>query len=172
MELIDTCLSNTGTIETGGPLAKPPVLGLAPVQDRFDPIAMSTQNARINGGRQFEDCLGVCRFCTSDFSLTLECLNAVTGWDVTIPEAMDVGRRAINYLRMYNFRNGLTKDMEAPSVRYGSTPIDGPAAGIGIMEHWDAVRRNYYEQMGWDGQTGRPLPKTLEKLGLAHLIGG
>jgi aldehyde:ferredoxin oxidoreductase len=71
MELIDTCLSNTGTIETGGPLAKPPVLGLAPVQNRFDPTAMSTQNAKLNGGRQFEDCLGVCRFCTSDFSLTL-----------------------------------------------------------------------------------------------------
>jgi len=29
-ELIDTCLSNTGTIETGGPLAKPGVLGLTP----------------------------------------------------------------------------------------------------------------------------------------------
>lgn len=170
MELIDTCLSNTGTIETGGALAKPPVLGLTPVQNRFDPIAMSTQNAKLNGGRQFEDCLGVCRFCTSDFSLTLECLNAVTGWDFTIPEAMDVGRRTINLLRMFNFRHGLKKEMEAPSVRYGSTPVDGPAKGIGIMEHWDSIRRNYYEQMGWDTETGKPLPETLEKLGLGHLV--
>jgi aldehyde:ferredoxin oxidoreductase len=172
MELIDTCLSNTGTIETGGPLAKPPVLGLAPVQNRFDPAAMSTQNAKLNGGRQFEDCLGVCRFCTSDFNLTLECLNVITGWDFTIPEAMDVGCRTINLLRMFNFRHGLTKEMEAPSVRYGSTPIDGPAKDIGIMEHWDSIRRNYYEQMGWDGVTGRPLPETLERLGLAELIRG
>jgi aldehyde:ferredoxin oxidoreductase len=170
MELIDTCLSNTGTIETGGPLAKPAVLGLMPVKDRFDPLEMSTQNAKLNGGRQFEDCLGVCRFCTSDFNLTLECLNAVTGWDFTIPEAMDVGRRAINQLRVFNFRNGLTKEIEAPSVRYGSTPVDGPVKGIGIMPHWDSIRRNYYEQMGWNPETGKPSPETLERLGLGHLV--
>jgi aldehyde:ferredoxin oxidoreductase len=168
-ELMDTCLSNTGTIETGGPLAKPPVLGLTPVQNRFDPIGVSTQNAKVNGGRQFEDCLGVCRFCTSDFGLTLECLNAITGWDFAIPEAMDVGCRTINLLRMFNFRHGLTKELETPSVRYGSTPVDGPAKGIGIMEHWDDVRRNYYEHMGWDGETGKPLPETLARLGLSHL---
>jgi aldehyde:ferredoxin oxidoreductase len=130
---------------------------------------VSTQNAKVNGGRQFEDCLGVCRFCTSDFGLTLECLNAITGWDFAIPEAMDVGCRTINLLRMFNFRHGLTKELETPSVRYGSTPVDGPAKGIGIMEHWDDVRRNYYEHMGWDGETGKPLPETLARLGLSHL---
>jgi len=170
MEMIDTCLSNTGTIETGGNLATPANLGLEPVKDLFDPIAMSTQNANLNGGRQFEDCLGVCRLCTPSFTLTLECLNAITGWDVTIPEAMDVGRRAINILRMFNFRNGLTKDLEAPSTRYGSTPVDGPAKGISIRPHWDAIRRNYYEKMGWDGESGKPLPETLKRLGLEELI--
>jgi aldehyde:ferredoxin oxidoreductase len=170
MELIDTCVSNTGTIETGGPLAKPAVLGLSPVKDRFDPLEMSTQNAKLNGGRQFEDCLGVCRFCTSDFNLTLECLNAITGWDFAIPEAMDVGRRAINQLRVFNFRHGLTKEMEAPSVRYGSTPVDGPVKGIGIMSHWESIRRNYYREMGWDPETGKPLPETLKRLGLADLV--
>ena len=169
-ELIDTCLSNTGTIETGGSLAKPHVLGLAPVQNRFDPLEVSTQNAQLNGGRQFEDCLGVCRFCTSDFNLTLECLNAITGWDFTIPEAMNVGRRTINQLRVFNFRHGLTKEIEAPSSRYGSTPVDGPAKGIAIMPHWESIRRNYYQQMGWDPETGRPLPETLEQLGLGHLV--
>lgn len=170
MELIDTCLSNTGTIETGGNLATPPNLGLEPVKNRFDPIAMSTQNANLNGGRQFEDCLVVCRLCTPSFALTLECLNAVTGWDFTIPEAMDVGRRAINQLRAFNFRHGLTKEMEGPSTRYGSTPIDGPAQGIAIKPHWEEIRRNYYEKMGWDTETGKPLPETLKKLGLENLI--
>jgi aldehyde:ferredoxin oxidoreductase len=50
MELIDTCLSNTGTIETGGPLAKPDVLGVTPPKDRFDPIGMAKQNAQLNWG--------------------------------------------------------------------------------------------------------------------------
>jgi aldehyde:ferredoxin oxidoreductase len=29
---------------------------------------------------------------------------------------------------------------------------------------------NYYTLMGWDPKTGKPLPKTLEKLGLEELI--
>ena len=170
MELIDTCLSNTGTIETGGPLAKPAVLGITPPKDRFDPIGNSRQNAQLNGGRQFEDCLGTCRFLTTDFQLTVDCLNAVTGWEFTISDAMEAGRRAINRLRVFNFRHGLTKEMEAPSFRYSSTPVDGPAKGIGIAEHWEMIRSNYYREMGWDPETGKPLPDTLKKLGLKDLI--
>jgi aldehyde:ferredoxin oxidoreductase len=170
MELIDTCLSNTGTIETGGPLAKPDVLGVTPPKDRFDPIGMAKQNAQLNGGRQFEDCLGTCRFLTTDFQLTVDCLNAVTGWEFTISDAMEAGLRAINQLRLFNFRHGLTKEMEAPSVRYSSTPVDGPAKGMGIADHWDMIRRHYYKQMGWDPETGKPLPDTLDRLGLGGLI--
>jgi aldehyde:ferredoxin oxidoreductase len=171
MELIDTCLSNTGTIETGGPLAKPAVLGLMPVKDRFDPLEMSTQNAKLNGGRQFEDCLGVCRFCTSDFNLTLECLNAITGWDFTIPRhGCGLGVRSINFVFQFS-RHGLTKEIEAPSVRYGSTPVDGPAKRIGIMPYLDSIRRTITSR--WlNPETGKPWPETLERLGLSYLAQG
>ena len=107
MEFIDTCLSNTSTVETGGNLFTPPNLGLTPVKDRFDPIAMSTQNAKLNGGRNFEDSLGVCRLCTPSLTLTLECLNAITGWDYTPADAVDTGLRIVNLMRMFNFRHGL-----------------------------------------------------------------
>jgi aldehyde:ferredoxin oxidoreductase len=169
-EMIDTCLSNTGTVESTGGFAQADQLGLPPLQNRFDPLEVSTQNARLNGRRQFEDSLGVCRFCMHDFKLTLDCLNAVTGWEFTIPEAMDVGRRIINQLRVFNLRHGLTKEIEAPSFRYGSTPTDGAAKGNCVQPHWEALRRNYYQQMGWDPETGRPLPETLKRLGLAGLV--
>jgi aldehyde:ferredoxin oxidoreductase len=107
---------------------------------------------------------------TTDFQLTVDCLNAVTGWEFTISDAMEAGLRAINQLRLFNFRHGLTKEMEAPSVRYSSTPVDGPAKGMGIADHWDMIRRNYYKEMGWDPETGKPLPGTLSKLGLGDLI--
>jgi aldehyde:ferredoxin oxidoreductase len=171
MEFIDTCLSNTGTIETGGNLFTHANLGLMPVKDRFDPIAMSTQNAKLNGGRNFEDSLGVCRLCTPSLALTLECLNAVTGWDYTTADAVETGLRIVNLMRMFNFRHGLSKQIEGPSERYSSTPIDGPAQGKAIGIHWDTIRDNYYQQMGWDVATGKPLPETLEKLGLGDLVG-
>jgi aldehyde:ferredoxin oxidoreductase len=38
------------------------------------------------------------------------------------------------------------------------------------MPHWESIRRNYYQQMGWDAETGKPLLKTLERLGLAQIF--
>ena len=169
-ELIDTCLSNTGTIECGPHFPFADVLGVPPIKDPFDAMEISTANAKVNGVRQFEDSLCVCFFCIESFQLLIDTLNATTGLDFDIPEAMKVGRRIINQLRVFNFRHGLTKDIEMPSLRYGSSPIDGPAKGKYIMPSWEALRRNYYQQMGWDTETGKPLSETLERLGLAHLI--
>ena len=59
---------------------------------------------------------------------------------------------------------------ERPSTRYGSIPAGGPAQGKSIMEKWDTMVKNYHELMGWDTETGKPLPETLEKLGLEHVI--
>jgi aldehyde:ferredoxin oxidoreductase len=171
-ELIDTCLSNTGTIEVTGGAPKPEELGLEPVKDPSDPVEVSGMNAKLNGKGQFLDSLPLCRFCMMDFKSPIEALNIITGWDMDIPEAIDAGRRIVNQFRAFNFRHGLTKEMEAPSVRYGSTPTDGPAEGKAILPQWDALRRNYYEQMGWDPETGKPLPETLKNLGLDDLIPG
>lgn len=58
----------------------------------------------------------------------------------------------------------------APSTRYGSAPIDGPFQGISVEPVWKAMVGRYYELMGWDVKTGKPLPETLERLGLEHVI--
>jgi aldehyde:ferredoxin oxidoreductase len=140
------------------------------VKDPFNPEEVSTLNAKLNGRRQFDDSLCVCRFCMEGFQNEIDVLNAATGWNFTISEAMEVGRRIVNQLRVFNFRHGLTKEVEAPSVRYGSTPVDGPVKGISIMPHWDFIRHNYYQHMGWDPETGKPLPGTLRSLGLEKCI--
>ena len=83
--------------------------------------------------------------------------------------AMVVGRRAVNLARVFNIRHGISTELDAPSVRYGSTPLDGIAAGRGIMPHFDNMLRNYYNLMGWD-ESGKPLPETLKSLGLEDII--
>jgi aldehyde:ferredoxin oxidoreductase len=171
-ELIDTCLSNTGTIEVTGGAPKPDELGLTPVKDPSNPIEVSIMNAKLNGKGQFLDSLPLCRFCMPDFKSPIEALNIITGWSFDIPEAMDAGRRVVNQFRAFNFRHGLTKEMEAPSVRYGSTPADGPAQGRSISAQWESLRSSYYREMGWDAETGKPLPETLTSLGLEDLIPG
>jgi aldehyde:ferredoxin oxidoreductase len=87
-----------------------------------------------------------------------------------LEDAFTIGCRVINQLRVFNFSHGMKKEDETPSTRYGSRPVDGPAEGKDIMEKWDSMIENYYTHMGWDAQTGKPLPETLERLGLTELI--
>jgi aldehyde:ferredoxin oxidoreductase len=169
-EMLDTCTSNTSTIEVGPGIAVIKELGQTPLKDPFDAMEVSTMNAKVNGRRILEDSLVLCILCNHDFQMEVDALNAVTGWDFDVKEALEVGRRAVNLLRVFNFRHGLTKEIETPSVRYGSTPVDGPHRGKSIMPNWESMRSNYYHNMGWDPETGKPLPKTLEKLGLERLI--
>ncbi len=39
------------------------------------------------------------------------------------------------------------------------------------MPHQDFILQNYYQHMGWDPQTGKPLPETLWGLGFEKCIG-
>ena len=170
LELFDTCVSNTGTLEAHS-AAPYQLLGLARPADMFDPETISTVDAKIKGAMIFEDSLVTCRFNTNtNLDLICQAINAATGWDMNIQEAMTIGRRAVNLARAFNLRHGIAAELDAPSMRYGSTPLDGIAAGRGILPHWEKMLHNYYKLMGWDQKTGKPLPETLANLGLDSVI--
>jgi aldehyde:ferredoxin oxidoreductase len=117
--------------------------------------------------------LGICRLIThTDLKLLTQALSAVTGWDFSMEEAMEVGRRIVNLLRVFNLMHGHTVEMDTPSPRYASAPVDGPklTQGKTIMSHWNELRSSYYELMGWDKETGKPLPNTLRRFGLDFAI--
>jgi len=172
-ELFDTSTSNTGTMETGVMNLMPPdslqAIGVDGAPDMFSGEEVSTFNAKTKGAMLFEDSLGVCRFNTrTDIPYLVKAVNAATGWDMDVDEAMNVGRRAVNLLRAFNIRHGISTDLDAPSKRYGSAPIDGPAAGVSIRTGWDKMLVNYYQLLGWD-KKGVPKRETLEALGIGHV---
>lgn len=169
-EMLDTCVSNTGTIEATGGYMDFSLLGLPPRKNMFDATETAFYNAKMNGFRQFQDSLGCCRFCIDHPPLMVDALNAVTGWRWSFDDAMAMGRRVVHQLRAFNFRCGITAEPERPSRRYGSVPIDGPAKGAHFTEDWAGVLATYYEGMGWDRTTGRPLPETLRALQQEELI--
>ncbi len=164
-EGFDVITSNTSTLESrGGGRGLPPA-------DLYEPDMIASIIASGKGRFAFVDSLGICSMAThTDLETIAEAVSAATGWDFTADEAEAVGLRAVNLMRAYNFRCGHTRELEAPSPRSGSTPVNGPAEGKSIIPVLDQMLDLYYEQMGWDKETGKPLPDTLKKLGLEHII--
>jgi aldehyde:ferredoxin oxidoreductase len=174
-QLFDTCVSDTGTIEAGpAPELQPAELadlGLSPLIPPFSWEEAATSVARLKGIQLFEDSMGTCRFTTLMGMKNLaKLVKAATGWQFTMDEAMEVGLRIANLLRVFNIRHGISGDLDAPSLRYGSTPLDGLAVGKSIMPFWEQMLRRHHKLLGWDETTGKPLPDTLKRLGLEHTI--
>ena len=164
-EMFDTCVSNTGTIETHMSAMSPGAQGPG------DPIKVSTEVATTKGLMEFEDSVGTCRFNTRmNATLIAEAVSAATGWDYTAEEGKRLGLRSVNLMRAFNIRAGIGGDLDRPSRRYGSTPMDGAYVGVSIMPHWDAMLSNYYRLMGWDPDTGVPSKETLRELSLDYVI--
>ena len=118
----------------------------------------------------FIDCLGICMYVSGvQLKTVAETLSAVTGWDFTWREAVDVGERVMNLMRAYNIRHGQTREHDSIPPRLAEAPTGGPAQGISVAPAWDQMLDHYYELMGWD-KAGRPLPETLKRLGLESVI--
>lgn len=169
-EMLEGCVASAGTIETGPPV-HPEEHGLPVSHNPFDAKEVGYMTGAMQGRRHFEDSLGTCMFTTRTYlSLVCNALNSVTGWDYTKEEAMMFGKRCSALLRLFNLRSGIGMDVERPSERYWSTPVDGPAAGQSAKENWEALTGTYYETVGWDKETGKPLPEMMRSLGLEYLI--
>jgi aldehyde:ferredoxin oxidoreductase len=169
-ELFDTCMTNTSTLESTWGGVQPELVDMEPPSNGFSHEQVSSFNAKYNGIRQFDDCVGTCRLVARAPKMLLACFNAVTGWNWTLADAFTLGQRIVNLLRVFNLRHGLDIRDECPSARYGSIPVDGPNQGVNIMEKWGWMVKNYYTLMGWDPDTGVPLPDTLKKLDLPEVL--
>ena len=167
-EILDEATSVTGFSQTSTTHFEE--LGLAPF-DAFSPEQLPAAMAAMRGKGPLTDSLVVCIFTTGMVIKPLvDILNATTGWDLTLKEALDVGVRGITLLRAFELRSGVTPDGEMPSGRLLAAPTDGPAKGKTIKPYWNQMMDNYYRHMGWDRKTGRPLPDTLRGLGLGHVV--
>ncbi len=119
------------------------------------------------------DTLDLCQFvwgpawCLFGPAETVEMVKAVTGWDVTLDELMDVGRRRLNLLRTFNARAGFTrKEDKLPAKFFKPLAGSGPTAGVAVNEaDFTAALNQYYQLNGWTSD-GIPTPHSLKQLKL------
>jgi len=170
-ELLDTCVSNTATLEMPALVKDPGLWNVPQPYDPLNPEHVAANVANSKGCQTISDCAVMCWFIgVNDTESQTKALNAVTGWNYTIEDIIKLGKRVVNVMRIYNVKAGITPDMEKPSPRYISTPVDGPCEGKSVADDWEFMVNRYYELMGWDRKTGMPLPETIKLLELEDIV--
>ena len=100
-------------------------------------------------------------------------IKAATGWsDFSLEEVMAVGERRLNMLRVFNAREGITREADKlPKKFYKALAGTGPTAQVALTpEEMSAAQDTYYELSGWDKATGNPTLATLQRLDLAWAL--
>ena len=95
-------------------------------------------------------------------------VTAVTGWDITFDELLDVGERRLNMMRAFNALEGIGRDCDQLPEKFYQQPLDGgPTEGWKLdKSEFEEALTEYYRQCGWDINTGTPARETLARLGL------
>jgi aldehyde:ferredoxin oxidoreductase len=130
--------------------------------------------ARMNRIEQNRYCLQdsmiFCSFSRfgMDDGQRLRFTNAVTGWNISDEEAVTIADRIYTLERLFNVREGFSRQDDCLPWRSLNEPLpDGPARGNTVP--LERMLTEYYQERGWNDETGIPEKNTIERLGLADL---
>lgn len=127
--------------------------------------------------RQACGVMGGCWFALNDkppdgVQSMIDSLNATTGWNVSIDEAIDVGHRSIILQSLFGSQRGWVADHDWQDVgpRFLEPIPDGKYKGFTIARWLPGLVYEYYQLSGRHEKTGRPYIDTLQRLGLEEFI--
>lgn len=150
-------------------------LGEATANRGADHLQGTTREEQFSAALVDSLCLcfyhAVFRRCYEHVNLYSKILNLITGWRTSPDELMKVGERVWNLERCFNVREGLTRADDTLPYRlfYEEVP-SGPTKGSKIdREEFERWLDRYYEERGWDKQTGIPTSEKLRELGLEEV---
>jgi aldehyde:ferredoxin oxidoreductase len=138
--------------------------------DPFDEVVNAQVYARCSDADRLWTSAGLCIFALYPETMPLaEAIAALTGWDFTLEEGLNAGRRIQTLRQAFNLREGLnTSEWKLPK-RLIVPQSEGPNKDRKL--DLVAMKRLGYQAMGWDPETGKPLDETLQKLGLKEVVG-
>jgi aldehyde:ferredoxin oxidoreductase len=119
-----------------------------------------------------EKVIGFCFFGPAPRSLidpedVLASINAATGWNITMEEALKMGERATNMARVFNIREGFSRKDDTLPERLFQGLQNGPLEGKSIpRDEFTQALTVLYGMKGWDLDTGKPSRERLETLSL------
>jgi aldehyde:ferredoxin oxidoreductase len=150
------------------------VLGLI---EPLDPLDLDAKKVRAFFETQkvwsFYNSVGMCDFVGAPLNVMeltplVDYVNSVTGWNMSLYEAMKVGERNNTLARVFNNREGFGPGDDVLPDRLHEGIANGALKGSKVdRDQFLAARRTYYEMAGWDAN-GRPTATKLAELGIAE----
>ncbi len=163
---------NRGACHETGNMLGPEVLAIPRLIDRFATQGKAGIVSFHQDSAAVIDSLVYCKFASlavgeEFFARTL---SAVTGEQFTADDLMMVGERVWTLERLYNLREGFTKEDDTLPDRLLNEPVpDGPSEGVTVK--LAPMLEEYYAFRGWD-ENGIPKPEKLRELSLDFTIEG
>jgi len=161
--------SNRGGCHLRAYIIGPELLGVPTLFDRFQTYNKPDLVIRTQNINAMLDSIIICKFTafaiSEDFYSRI--LTAVTGVNFTSDDLMVIGERIWNLERMFNIREGFSRDDDTLPKRFLTEPLK-KGGSKGIIVKLDEMLSEYYLSRGWN-QKGIPLNDTLERLGLKEL---
>jgi aldehyde:ferredoxin oxidoreductase len=161
--------SNRGGCHMRGNMLGPEVLGLPKLIDRFQVQGKSSFVILHQNASAAIDSLVLCKFTNLGVAdeYFARVLSAVTGVHYATGDMIRVGERVWNLERLYNLREGFTRqDDTLPPRLLNEAPADGPSRGWVVQ--LEPMLKEYYRGRGWD-ENGVPRPQKLAELELGDL---
>jgi aldehyde:ferredoxin oxidoreductase len=119
-----------------------------------------------------EKAIGYCFFGPAPRSFILfdevvESVNAATGWNLTLEDLLEIGERATNMARVFNAREGFSREDDTLPERLFGPLENGALEGESFpRDEFESALSTLYDLKGWDLETGRPTRERLEALSI------
>ncbi len=111
--------------------------------------------------------LVMCIFANVPPSDTSKLIQFATGHEFTLNDLLLLGERSWNLKRMINHRLSPAGIEDTMPERFNIPLADGGAAGC--VPPFEEMLLAYYDERGWDSDTGRPTTEKMRELGLDSL---
>ncbi|MEM2110943.1 MAG: aldehyde ferredoxin oxidoreductase family protein [Candidatus Bathyarchaeia archaeon] len=113
------------------------------------------------------------KFFTNAFDEFANAYTLITGIEMSPRELFVAGERIVNMRKIFNIYQGWTRadDHLPPRIMYDPIP-DGLSKGSRVTpEEFKLGIEDYYQERGWDVNTGIPTEDKLKELGLEDFLG-
>ncbi|MFX1471019.1 MAG: aldehyde ferredoxin oxidoreductase family protein [Promethearchaeota archaeon] len=143
---------------------------LPEMADRLNPKYKGIMVKECEDFMVMVESVGLCKYGTQIppefyYDDIAQALKIHNGIDLTSEELQEIGERIVNLNRLFNVARGITRrEDQLPDRLTKEGAPKGPSTGQ-VVE-LDQMLDEYYEQRGWDLETGLPTMETLKRLGL------